>query len=76
MCGIAGIIKRELTPSSSTGPIENMLSTMEHTGPDGWGTYASDGIALGHVRLSIVDLAGGSQPMQTERYVISFNGEI
>ena len=76
MCGIAGIISRTLAAESSTEPVEKMIATMEHRGPDGWGTYCSEGICLGHVRLSIVDLSGGHQPMMTDRYAISFNGEV
>ncbi len=53
-----------------------MTSTLCHRGPDGWGLYISKHIALGHTRLSIIDLAYGAQPMMTDRFVISFNGEI
>jgi asparagine synthase (glutamine-hydrolysing) len=53
-----------------------MIASLLHRGPDGWGTYCSQNIALGHSRLSIIDLRGGNQPMNSDRYVISFNGEI
>ncbi len=53
-----------------------MTGTLAHRGPDAWGTYAGQGIALGHTRLSIVDLAAGHQPMATPRFVISYNGEV
>ncbi|MBN2715724.1 MAG: asparagine synthase (glutamine-hydrolyzing) [Deltaproteobacteria bacterium] len=76
MCGIAGILNKAFSASTDTRLIERMLATIEHRGPDGWGTYSSDGIHLGHVRLSIVDLSGGHQPMMTDKYVISFNGEV
>ncbi len=53
-----------------------MTSTLSHRGPDGWGIYLSNHIALGHTRLSIIDLNSGDQPMMSERYVLSYNGEI
>jgi asparagine synthase (glutamine-hydrolysing) len=51
---------------------------MQHRGPDGRGMHIGPGIGLGHVRLSIVDLAGGPQPMynETGSICVSFNGEI
>jgi asparagine synthase (glutamine-hydrolysing) len=49
-----------------------------HRGPDAWGQYVADGIALGHNRLSIVDLSGGAQPMGSAdgQVWVVFNGEI
>jgi asparagine synthase (glutamine-hydrolysing) len=80
MCGIAGIIqlgkKKIDTPSS----LHAMTDAIKHRGPDGAGHYYSaDGkIALGHRRLSIIDLSNeANQPMHyLERYTIVFNGEI
>lgn len=77
MCGIAGIIN-----FSGQSPAESLLTQMtdviEHRGPDGSGAYISDGVAFGHRRLSIIDLAGGHQPMTTadDRVTITYNGEI
>lgn len=83
MCGIAGFLdsvhqfsNRELQATTL-----KMVDTIRHRGPDDSGTWADAeaGIALGHRRLSIVDLSPeGHQPMQSfcGRYVISFNGEI
>ena len=77
MCGIAGI-----TNFSGQTPSEDLLKLMtdviEHRGPDGSGAYISGGIAFGHRRLSIIDLAGGHQPMTTsdDRVTITYNGEI
>tara|TARA_R110002096_G_scaffold309403_2_gene503949 strand:+ start:49831 stop:51717 length:1887 start_codon:yes stop_codon:yes gene_type:complete len=77
MCGIAGIINL-----SGITPPKNLLSKMtdiiEHRGPDGSGDYFSDGVAFGHRRLSIIDLAGGHQPMisSDDRVSITYNGEI
>jgi asparagine synthase (glutamine-hydrolysing) len=74
MCGLLGIISPNASDSIST-----MLSRMAHRGPDDFGFYHSELIALGHHRLSIQDLSkNGHQPMFSEdnRYVIVFNGEI
>lgn len=55
-----------------------MLGPMAHRGPDGSGVWTAPGIGLGHLRLSIIDLAGGGQPMATDdgQIVVTFNGEI
>ncbi len=80
MCGIAGIL-----PSSAISPdqVKEILLTMnrrqKHRGPDGEGLWvdSKSRAGLAHVRLSIIDLASGAQPMQMESgTVISFNGEI
>ncbi len=76
MCGIAGILKLDSDKHSQKLLIKKMISTLTHRGPDGWGIYLSQGIALGHTRLSIIDLSGGNQPMVSDRYVVVFNGEI
>ena len=76
MCGIAGILNFSgLTPSSSL--LTKMTDIIQHRGPDGSGTYLSHGVAFGHRRLSIIDLAGGHQPMTTSdgRVTITYNGE-
>ncbi len=75
MCGIAGIVWSS-PQADATRMIERMTQALQHRGPDGSGAWTGEGCVLGHRRLSVIDLAGGSQPMQTERYVISFNGEI
>lgn len=60
MCGICGFTKA----TSADQPIlKAMCDIMAHRGPDGEGQYIDDGIALGHRRLSLIDLAYGSQPM-------------
>ena len=76
MCGIAGYL--DLTQQADQSLIETMTRTMHHRGPDGEGYHLDGPIALGHRRLSIIDLAGGKQPMadDSERYWITFNGEI
>jgi asparagine synthase (glutamine-hydrolysing) len=55
-----------------------MAAAVRHRGPDGYGFFADRGAGLAHVRLSIIDLAGGAQPLtnEDERLVVVFNGEI
>ena len=78
MCGIAGFYgapKWELPPRRV---LERMLAAIRHRGPDDWGLHLDGPVGLGHVRLSIIDLAGGRQPMADEGETIwvTFNGEI
>ena len=75
MCGIAGSIDLH---DNKKDIIKDMCDRIQHRGPGGKGYYVDDYIALGHRRLSIIDLKGGSQPMYSndDRYVIVFNGEI
>ncbi len=77
MCGIAGIVNFR-HPENSRELVGNMLDHMPYRGPDASGIYVSDGVTLGHTRLSIIDLSGGDQPIHNEdRTVwITFNGEI
>lgn len=73
MCGINGFT------FSDEDLIRKMNQKIKHRGPDDEGVFACDGISLGHVRLSIIDLSpGGHQPMMSEdaSIVIVFNGEI
>lgn len=79
MCGIAGIADPRSAPDERV--IEAMIADIGHRGPDGRGVRVlpGEGVALGHRRLSILDLSdGGAQPMSSVdgRYVIVFNGEI
>jgi asparagine synthase (glutamine-hydrolysing) len=77
MCGIAGIVNFK-EREDQAAIIDPMLRSMQHRGPDATGLYMSDQAALGHARLSIIDLSGGYQPIHNEeRSVwIVFNGEI
>jgi len=77
MCGIAGII--DYRDRNTTKPvIEKMLCTLDYRGPDESGIYLSRFAAIGNVRLSIIDLSTGQQPLSdlSGRYWIVFNGEI
>ncbi|MBI5075482.1 MAG: asparagine synthase (glutamine-hydrolyzing) [Nitrospirae bacterium] len=76
MCGIAGIIR--LKECVRRQDIERMTRSLAHRGPDGEGIWLNDNVALGHRRLSIIDLKTGGQPMcnEDETVWITFNGEI
>ncbi len=77
MCGIAGFFS-DKTRENKEENLDRMLKRIVHRGPDGEGRYFDEHIALGHRRLSIIDLEGGSQPIFNEdgTKVIIFNGEI
>ena len=74
MCGIVGIASEAI----NNFPIKSITDTLSHRGPDDSGTYSDDNVALGHRRLSIIDLEGGHQPIFNEdgSKCIIFNGEI
>lgn len=76
MCGIVGIVTKDVKSYKET--IEKMKVSISHRGPDGDGTETFDNCSLGHVRLSIIDLSGGHQPMYSlsQKSCITFNGEI
>ncbi|WP_414167377.1 asparagine synthase (glutamine-hydrolyzing) [Streptoverticillium reticulum] len=79
MCGIAGFVAPSLQGGGAApATVTAMLERIRHRGPDEAGYYLDDGIAMGMVRLAIVDLASGQQPMPdpSERYWICFNGEL
>src|SRR6266446_3519017 len=78
MCGIAGIVARRNVLDLDRA-IAEMVYRVRHRGPDDEGCYVAGRVALGHRRLSIIDLSSsGHQPMTSPdgRYVITFNGEI
>ncbi|RKX23997.1 MAG: asparagine synthase (glutamine-hydrolyzing) [Candidatus Zixiibacteriota bacterium] len=78
MCGIAGYFQLESTTSPDRELIGRMVRAIRHRGPDEFGAYLDDRCVLGQARLSIIDLAGGSQPMGNEddSVWVTFNGEI
>jgi asparagine synthase (glutamine-hydrolysing) len=75
MCGIAG---KAGTAPVAESEVLRMCNAIAHRGPDDWGTFVEGGVGLGMRRLSIVDLAGGHQPMSNEdgTVVVVFNGEL
>lgn len=76
MCGIAGVI--DSRNNINKEKFEKMVDIISHRGPDDRGTFFDDKIALGHRRLSIIDLSkDGHQPyIYQNRYVAVYNGEI
>ena len=77
MCGIAGIwVQKDYRTEDTT---QKMLNVIRHRGPDGEGVFSPNPtLSLGHVRLSIIDVAHGKQPMTSadQQYTIVFNGEL
>ncbi len=81
MCGIAGIAllnQADMLEPEAEARVRLMTDRMAYRGPDGSGVLLRGSVCLGHRRLSIIDLAGGSQPMwdHTGTLCIVFNGEI
>ena len=76
MCGITGLFGINTEVEDFRSNIMHMTASVAHRGPDAWGMYIGRNIALGHVRLSIIDLSAGDQPMVTPEFVISYNGEV
>jgi len=75
MCGIAGKVGQARV---TEGEILRMCDAIAHRGPDDWGTFVEGRIGIGMRRLSIIDLAGGHQPLSNEdgSVVVVFNGEL
>lgn len=80
MCGINGIAALSMQTRINEKDVSSMLPPLRHRGPDGHGIYIDpcQRAGLGHARLSIIDIAGGTQPMHNEDRTIwvTFNGEI
>jgi asparagine synthase (glutamine-hydrolysing) len=77
MCGLCGVVALDRPPEVET--VERMLAELAHRGPDGRGTHAEPGVALGHLRLAIIDLSdAGLQPFVSEdgRHRLIHNGEV
>lgn len=75
MCGIAGVVGAKAT--SGRAVVEEMLDAIGHRGPDARGTYAEGMIALGHVRMSVMDVdARSNQPFHRGGGVLCYNGEL
>jgi asparagine synthase (glutamine-hydrolysing) len=78
MCGICGILNYQSKERIGQEELERMSQTISYRGPDDNGYYLDNQIGLAHRRLSIIDLAGGRQPIFNEdkSIVLVFNGEI
>jgi len=78
MCGISGIFEFDQARVMARETVHRMNESLRHRGPDDEGIFVGSGIGLGHRRLSIIDVAGGHQPISNEDGTIwvMFNGEI
>jgi len=78
MCGIAGAVALDPRRPVEGDRIRKMLACLRHRGPDDEGSFVGDGVALGHRRLSIIDLEHGHQPLRgaSPHTLIVANGEI
>ena len=78
MCGIAGLVHRDQSRPATRDELRPMLDRITHRGPDDWGHYLDGALGMGMRRLSIIDLAGGHQPIHNEDKTVwtVFNGEI
>ena len=78
MCGITGFVGDLQEVAGADERLRRMCSAIRHRGPDDEGRYVIPGVALGMRRLSIIDVAGGHQPIANEdgAVVVVFNGEI
>lgn len=78
MCGIAGMVNLAAASGIPTAPVTAMVAALQHRGPDESGLYFDDRAVLGHARLSIIDLACGTQPLSNEDETlwIAYNGEL
>ena len=76
MCGIVGLFKRQAPVDVTV--LEAGVARLAHRGPDDRGTFVAGNFGMGHTRLSIIDLAGGHQPLQTAdaQLTLIANGEI
>ena len=76
MCGFVGFTRPE-SATAARATLDSMMASIRHRGPDGDGIHIDEGLALGHVRLAIIDLTGGAQPRLGDGGVaLVFNGEI
>src|SRR5215475_6783836 len=78
MCGIVGVWSASSSGLPDDSTFAAMRDALRHRGPDDEGAFTGPGVRLGHRRLSIVDVAGGHQPLSNEDGTIwiVFNGEI
>ncbi len=78
MCGIAGFVHKDRVLASDPDLLHRMCDVIRHRGPDERGVWLEGPVGLGMTRLSIIDLAGGHQPIHNEDRTVwvVFNGEI
>ncbi len=77
MCGLAGLARRD-PRGVAVETLDRMSAALRHRGPDGCGRYVGARVGLAHVRLSIIDVGGGAQPLGNEdgSVLIVYNGEV
>jgi len=73
MCGIAGEVRLDAPPDAEA--VRRMAAALAHRGPDAEGFFVEGPAALGHRRLSILDIEGGVQPMVRDGCALVFNGQ-
>src|SRR5581483_80786 len=78
MCGICGIVGRSPLVPADDATVRTMTRALAHRGPDDEAHYASEHVRFGFRRLSIIDVAGGAQPLYNEDRTLAlvFNGEV
>ena len=78
MCGICGLVYKDPSRAVDPGLLKVMSQKIAHRGPDDEGVYSHRNVGLAVKRLSIIDIAGGHQPMlnEDESIIVIFNGEI
>jgi len=78
MCGVVAAYHHDKNVKFHHGVIASMNNSLHHRGPDDSGIHIDDHIALGHTRLSIIDIEAGSQPLidASGQVIVSYNGEI
>ena len=78
MCGIVGLHQWPVASNSIKAHVENMCASIVHRGPDDMGIFVERSVGFGTRRLSIIDVAGGHQPLHNEDGTVTgvFNGEI
>ncbi|PYM13311.1 MAG: asparagine synthetase B, partial [Candidatus Rokuibacteriota bacterium] len=78
MCGIVGILRFDPTEEVDEARLKRMRDVLRHRGPDAEGLWIDGQVGFGHRRLSIVDVAGGAQPLANEddSVWITYNGEV
>ncbi|MGD9597449.1 MAG: XrtA/PEP-CTERM system amidotransferase [Steroidobacteraceae bacterium] len=78
MCGLTGIVDLKGRRDLDRALLRRMNDSIQHRGPDGEGEHHEPGVALGHRRLAIIDIATGQQPLYNEdqSVVVVYNGEI
>ena len=76
MCGIAGMLSKDIDLRERRTLIKNISDSLKMRGPDGYGDFTKPYVSLIHRRLAVIDPERGAQPMTFGKYTIVYNGEI